>query len=373
MTRRPISLALPISLAVLAAIFTAGLLAAVALPRPGGGGSRAHRSDAPYPHVVLVGIGDQKPAMFSDPRFAALGLRHARLTVAWDAMDSRRQRARLDVWMRHARAAHVAPLVTFDHSWRRGHHRQLPSPGRFGHEFRMLRSRYPWVRDYSTWNEANLCGEPTCHRVALVAAYYRTLRHNCPGCHVLAAELLDLPNMVSWARQFRRAARVDPHFWGLHNYIGANRFSDASTRALLRVTHGQLWFTETGGLVVRRNRSKVHFRQSAAHAANVTRYLFHSLATLSPRITRVYLYEWNALTSRDSWDSALIGADRRPRPAYAVLVHELDAFRHIPAPPPSAPSDTTASDTTPSDTAPTDTTPTAPSPAASASTPAPGP
>jgi len=284
---------------------------------------------------VLVGIGDQKPAMFTDPRFADLGLRHARLTVPWDAMDNPRQRAKVNLWMQTARAHHIAPLVTFGHSWRRSHRRRLPSPGRLGHEFRMIRSRYPWVRDFSTWNEANLCGEPTCHRVGMVAAYYHQLRHDCPRCRILAADLLDLPNMVSWATAFRRAAHVEPHYWGLHNYIGANRFRDGSTRALLRATRGQIWITETAGLVARRNRGPVHFRHSVAHAANVMRYLFHSVLTLSPRITRLYLYEWNALHQGDAWDSALIGADQRQRPAFTVLRQELVALHYI-NPPPAA-------------------------------------
>ena len=40
------------------------------------------------PAVALtIGIADQKPDMFSDPRFLSTGLRHARIAVGWDAMD----------------------------------------------------------------------------------------------------------------------------------------------------------------------------------------------------------------------------------------------------------------------------------------------
>ena len=182
-----------------------------------------------------------------------------------------------------------------------------------------MRARHPWVRNFATWNEANHCGEPTCHRPRLVAAYYRVLRTECPSCTVLAAEVLDQPNMVSWVKEFRRHSRVEPRYWGLHNYLDANRFRTASTSALLAATKGQIWFTETGGIVGRANKSRVKFEQSPSHAAKATRWLFDRLVPLSPRITRVYLYHWNAERRRDTWDSALIDPYGRARPALRVL------------------------------------------------------
>ena len=90
------------------------------------------------------------------------------------------------------------------------------------------------MTDYASWNEANHCGEPTCHRPALVAAYWRKLRGECPTCRILAAEVLDMPNMTSWVKAFRRAAKVEPRYWGLHNYIDANRLRTTGTRRLLK-------------------------------------------------------------------------------------------------------------------------------------------
>ena len=275
------------------------------------------------PSNLIVGIGEQKQEMFSDPRFLRLHLRYARRTVAWDALDSSWQRQELDRWLRAAHADGVSPLLTFDHSRVDRRHRMLPSPARLARVLRILRARYPWLADFATWNEANFCGEPTCHHPDLVAAYYRALRRSCPGCHVLGAELLDEPNMVGWVHAFQRAARVDPHYWGLHNYIDANRLSSHSTVALLHATRGEIWFTETAGLVARRNASHVHFTESAAHAARVTRFLLDRLARIGPRVTRVYLYEWNAASTSDAWDSALIGPMGHARPAYHVLEGHL--------------------------------------------------
>jgi hypothetical protein len=280
---------------------------------------------APSPAAALVvGIADQKPDMFSDPLFEGLGVTHARIAVSWDALQNDWERTELDQWMAAAHAEGVQPLVGFGHS-RGDRRRVLPTPERYKYEFRQFRARYPWVTTFATWNEANHCGEPTCHRPALVAAYYKALTRECPTCTVLAAEVLDMPNMASWVEQFQRRLGRRPALWGLHNYIDANRLRTTGTRALLRHTRGQVWFTETGGIVQRRNKRKVGFPESPAHAAVATRWVFDDLVTLSRRITRVYLYHWNPSTSHDTWDSGLVDARGRPRPALRVVRSELRA------------------------------------------------
>jgi hypothetical protein len=271
--------------------------------------------------ALTIGIADNKADMFFDPRFENSGVLHARLTVGWDALSSPWQTQEIDTWMAAARTANVVPLVSFGHS--RTDRRRLPTPERFLFEFRRFRARYPWVREYATWNEANHCGEPTCHRPRLVAAYYRKFRRDCRDCRILAAEVLDMPNMVSWVRAFKRAAHEEPRYWGLHNYIDANRRRTTGTRRMLRAVKGQVWFTETGGIVARRNRHKVTFPESAKHAATATRFLFRKLVPLSRRVTRVYIYHWNADAAPATWDSALIGPTGRTRPAFNVIEHVL--------------------------------------------------
>lgn len=303
------------------------LLLAAALPVAGASATaKPKHRQAP----VLIGIGDQKLSMFSDARFTTtLQIRYVRYAIAWDALEVPAQRRQLDTWLARAKLANVRPLVTFGHSRRRGHHRVLPTVKHFAKLFVRFRQRYPWVTDFGTWNEANYCGEPTCHKPALVAQYWRQARLHChtSGCHVLAAELLDFPNMVSWAKAFRRASRMEPRYWGLHNYRDANRLTTVNTRSLLRATHGQLWLTETGGIVRRRNKSHVKLPESAAHAATATRWLFDRLVPLSRRITRVYLYEWNATSRRDTWDTALIDPKGRSRPAFSVVRRVVTALR----------------------------------------------
>lgn len=284
----------------------------------------AARAPAGPPAVVplRIGIADQKGELFSDPRYKALGIQYARLNVPWDVMENPDQTASLLGWLQGAILSHTEPLISFGHSLT--HRRFLPTPEQFRFEFRRLRAKFPWVTTFATWNEANLCGEPTCHRPALVAAYYRALKSECPTCTILAAELLDSPDATSWARDFIRAAGFIPHVWGLHNYIEANRFRMGRLRSLLHAIPGaDLWLTETGGLVSRHNNSTTVIPEGASHAGNVTRYIFDRIVPANPRIKRVYIYNWNQLAGQTNWDSALITPGGTPRASFYVLQRVL--------------------------------------------------
>jgi hypothetical protein len=331
---------LRVTLSVLALVsaLALGVLAASAGTGAASGGTLTSAVDSPASaagaRALVVGIGEQHPPMFGDPRFKALSIRYARLSIGWNALESRSESKAIATWLRDAHADGVHPLISFEHSWIAGLHRRLPTVTAFARQFRRLHARYPWVTDFAVWNEANYCGQPTCRSPGLVAAYYKQMRVACPSCNVLASELLDVSGMVTWVDEVRHALGYEPGIWGLHNYIGANRLSAASTKALLGATHGQIWFTETGGVVARHNHSAHDFPESAAHAAKVTRFVFQRLVPLSPRIARVYLYQWNAGAGRrEPWDSGLIGAHGTPRPAFWVLVRELHTLGLLPATP----------------------------------------
>jgi len=269
--------------------------------------------------VPIVGIADQKPEMFAAPLFGELGVRHARYVVPWDAMDGGFQRTELFTWMRAARAARITPLLSFGHSRRPGREKLRPSPAGLQRQFRRVRVNFPWAREFVTWNEPNHCSQPLCRRPELAARYFDALTRSCPSCTILGAEVLDTPNMRSWVRRFRAAAEHEPRAWGLHNYVDANRFETEGTRELLRGTRGQVWFTETGGIVSRTARAKIPFEESPSHAADATRWLFDRLVPLSSRVRRVYVYHWDPAGSEDTWDSALIDENGRPREAFRVV------------------------------------------------------
>jgi len=281
---------------------------------------------------VLLGIADQKAETFSDPRMHALGMRRARIAVSWDVLEIGWERERLDRWLAAAAAGGVEPLVSFQHSAR--DRRSLPSPVEFTEQFLAFRERYPQVTRFATWNEANHCGEPTCHRPELVASYWRKLSLTCRRCTVLAAEVLDLGNMSRWILDFRahtrkryRGAVREPRFWGLHNYVDANRFRTIGTRRMRAHTRGQIWLTEVGGIVSRNNRSDLDLPRGPRHAARATRFLLERLVPLTGRIRRVYLYHWQVDDLQGTWDSGLITPGGNERPAYRVLADWVSARR----------------------------------------------
>jgi hypothetical protein len=279
---------------------------------------------APSAHAMRlsdVGIADQKADMFSDPRFAQLGIKRARIDVAYDVLLDANQTAALDEWMSAAQAAGVQVLVTFDRSRRPGRKSFRPDDYSLVKQFNRLRARYPFVKEWVTWNEPNLSQTPS-----RTARQWLALKKACPSCTIVAADLVDRPNLGRWAKAFIKTAHQQPTYWGLHNYADANQYKPRATRALLNAVKGKIWLTETGGVVKRNNGSTVKYSgESLTHAAKAINYIFTKLVGLSPRIQRVYVFHWNGRNA--SWDSALISPNGNARPAFAVLANLLRRMR----------------------------------------------
>ena len=262
---------------------------------------------------VGIGIADNKADMFGDARFQALHLGYARIDLRWDVLTDAGATAQLDAWMGGAKFDGVRPLVTFDRSPKRPSYN--PTPQQLAGALKALRARYPFVKDFSSWNEANMNKKPE-----IVAKWWLALRKACPTCTVLATDLLDKANMIPWAQRFVVAAKRTPKVWGLHNYVDANTMSTKTTKRLLAAVGGNVWLTETGGIVRRANKSKLVFPTGTARAAKVTRFIFDKLVKLSPRIQRVYLYHWDTgVGGGPTWDSGFVGPDGQARPALTVL------------------------------------------------------
>ncbi len=326
------------SLAVLALLVSAPAASASHLPAGKGKRAKAQLKRLPPVKGVLkarIGIADQKADFFSDPRFTQMRLTIARRSVAWDAMDYDWQVADLDEWMRAAQRANVRPLITWARSRIDSRRHMKPTAAQIRSGFLRFRARYPWVTDFVASNESNHFGEPTGRHPKLAAQHYKAMRSACSTCKIAGATLLDQPNLVKWAKQFVRYAKEQPKYWALHNYVSANRFETTRTRDLLLAVKGEIWLTEVGGLVKRRTRDapgKAKLKEGISHAARVTRYIFDHLARVSPRITRIYLYHWNAGGPLSTWDSGLVGDDGRPRPAFTVFANALKAIRSGKAP-----------------------------------------
>lgn len=266
-----------------------------------------------------IGIADQKADMFSDPRFRDLKIKNARLSVPWDALRYDFTAADVDVWIKGARADGVTPLITFQKSRVKPHSR--PTVEQYTREFKKFKRKYPFIRNYAAWNEPNL---EDSRRPKLIASYYRAMKANCPRCKVLGGDLVDLPSVSAWVNKFNKYTNgKKPKYWGLHNYVSANRFSTKATKDLLKTIKGsQLWLTETGGLVARRSNSKIKLKQGKAHAAKVTSFIFKTWGN-NPRIPYIFLYHWDSSSTKDTWDSAFIGPDDKARPSLNILKNYL--------------------------------------------------
>jgi hypothetical protein len=263
-----------------------------------------------------VGIGDQNATTFGQQLFRQLGIRHARLNVPWDALQRPDEAARVDSWLVNARASGVKPLITFTHS--RVNPRRLPGLKKYRRVFRAFRARYPWIKQYSPWNEVNHKSQPTFHKPKWAARYYNIVRAGCRGCTIVAADVLDQPGMERYLRAFLRNANGRPRLWGLHNYKDTNRFRRRGTRALLRTVRGKLWLTETGGIVRFSNTLPYNERR----AARASRFMFR-LASSSRRIKRLYIYSWWGEPRGARFDAGLVRFDGSPRPAYFVVKKKL--------------------------------------------------
>jgi hypothetical protein len=280
--------------------------------------------------AFTIGISDQKVGMWQDPRFEKLGIRHVRLLMSYDSV-LRGDFSRYDQWMTAAAHRGADVLLTINHHSRSRHADRLPTLGQYRRTVRILRTRYPWVKSWSAWNEANHVSQPTYRRPRRAAQYYNVMRAECKGCKVVAADVLDQKNMLGWIAQFKRYANK-PRIWGLHNYQDSNHFRPlgaTATRQLLRAVKGEVWLTEAGG-IVRFSTRYPGGKRGEARAARAVKHTF-AVARTSSRVKRVYLYHWDADPKFVTWDSAFVAANGRARPALDVLRKEINRQRKGPA------------------------------------------
>ena len=298
-------------------------------PKKGKKGTRKRTSVTKRTATVQLGIADQKADMFTDPRFLGLGLKTARRSVAWDTFQYDWQIADIEDWLNKARAAGVRPLITFARSRIQSKIHQVPTRAQWLAGFKAFRQRFPWVTDFVASNESNHT-PPTQKFPKLAAQYYNDMRRACPTCRVAAATINEQNSktfMEVWIRKFIKAAGHRPKYWALHNYYGANTKKTSYTKRVLKATKtGQIWVTEVGGLVKRRTGNfagKLKMPEGQSHATQTTRFIFDRMLTLSPRITKVYLYHWSSSSLTDTWDSALIGPDGKARGGLAIIESRL--------------------------------------------------
>jgi Glycosyl hydrolase catalytic core len=274
-----------------------------------------------------VGLGEQNVTMFDSPRWQGLKLKRVRYIVPWDWQRS--ARGEVEAFMNRARAARQDVLATFTASrgcWngRRYSKRKscrAPSARAYRSSFRAFDKQFPWVKTYSAWNEVNHASQPTFKKPALAVRYYDVLRKDARGrkFKVMAADVLDTSNMRSYLRGFLRRAKGNPRLWGLHNYQDVNRKTSADTRLMLDLVPGEVWLTETGGLV-RFTGVRKFSRYSESRANAATKWMFKIANRydsrqrgLRSKITRLFVYKWFGEPRGARFDAGLVNPDGSPR------------------------------------------------------------
>jgi hypothetical protein len=285
---------------------------------------------APTSAKVVVGVGDQNPGMFNDPLFKDLKVKRSRIVVPWNVALKRRDRKSFETWLTAASSDGVTPLVNFGnvrHSRCPRSPCALPSVKRFRKAFRAFRNRYPSIREIAVWNEANHRSQPTFRRPKRAAQYFNVVRKGCRGCKIVAADVLDDANMVDWLTVFKRFAH-GARIYGLHNYRDTNPRRGqlfGGTKRLLRTVRGQVWLTETGGIVkfvLPNRRTLFRFNEKRANRAIVR--MFHLARRYRRRVKRLYVYNWGAPIKRARFDSGLVRRNGRPRPGYFTVKRNIN-------------------------------------------------
>ncbi len=275
---------------------------------------------------VRVGFSEQQAAMFDDPLFKDLGTRQARLIVSYDAvLKNTFEVADIDKWMAGARANGVR-------RWCRSttprllRQRQDPeAPGVQAAERRDVHEGVQGLPRALSGRQGHLALERDQPLLAADVeepqargAVHDGGEEELRGCTIVAADMLDQRGLASYLTKFKRALKGTYRVWALHNYSDTNRFRDKGTKQYLRNVPGQVWLTETGGVVTFGS----SFPFDVDRAAKATKFMFKLAASNRP--SRACTSTSGAgPTPGDRFDAGVIGPDGSPRPAYDVIKKAL--------------------------------------------------
>jgi hypothetical protein len=282
---------------------------------------------APAQANFAVGMADQNAAMFDNKNFQALKIKRIRYLVAYDWFKIRWQREEVDAFMKRAQAANADVLVHF--TSRRGCYVngrysrrkvcRAPSVAKYKSSFKRFQRLYPFVKTYGAWNEANHESQPVARNPKRAAQYFLAARSLCRSCTIVALDVLDQKNMSSYVNAFKRFDKGKARIWGLHNYGDVNRKRTSGTRELLRIAPGEVYLTETGGIL----KFGGAFPRSLSRQARATKYMFSMVSKydsrqrgLRGRITRLYNYQWTGAKRGARFDAGLVNPNGSQRPAY---------------------------------------------------------
>src|ERR1700677_1986006 len=311
------------------------LLLAAALA-PGTSQAGGPRS-APRAHAAssyLTGIGDEHATLFANPLYTQLHTKIVRYIAPYDAAVRPYSLAEATEFIHQAETEHEKVLVAFYHSEYTP--TKLPSVATYQSDVRKFVKLFPRVKEYESWDEANRGderGQFSSPSAVGAAEYYQALLRVCKGCTVVGLDVLDqayiaptLAYISEFKREIYRLETVMPKIWGLHNYSDVNRLEGWRTSDIVRALGGQVWLTETGGIVKFGGAFPNKNGSGLKRAAAVLRFMFAS-ASDHPQIKRLYIYDWNGGTSSTRFDAGLTNAHEQPREGYVVVCRQLHAAK----------------------------------------------
>ena len=297
----------------------------------------AKSKSSPVAHAAatyLTGIGDEQPEMFGNPLWTQLHMKIVRYIAPYDAATRPYSLDKAKVWIQDAEAKHEQILVAFYHSEYTP--TKLPSVALYKKDVQKFIKLFPRVKQYQAWDESNrgnVAHSFSSPSASATAQYYQQLIRVCDGCTVLGLDVLDQANITptlryisEFKREIVKLRTVMPKIWGLHNYSDINRLESVRTHELVNAFGGQVWLTETGGLVQFEPTFPNKHGAGLTRAANALKYMF-SLAASQPQIKRLYIYDWTGGLNSTRFDAGLMNAHDQPRPGYVVVCKQLHAAK----------------------------------------------
>ncbi|HTR89409.1 MAG TPA: hypothetical protein VMG62_04780 [Solirubrobacteraceae bacterium] len=309
-------------------------LALVLLAPSALGGSPAKPHAHAAGHYVITGLGDEQGEMFSNRLWQQLHTKIVRYIAPYDAAVRPASLAKARAWIYAAKAQHQQVLVAFYHSEYTP--TKMPSFTVYQRDVQRFVKLFPGVRQYQSWDEANRGNVPhyfSSPSAVAAAKYYQALKRVCGGCTVIGLDVLDQDNISPTLRyigEFKREVVAlhtpMPSIWGLHNYSDINRLESWRTRELARALGGQVWLTETGGIVQFGGAFPNRHGSGLTRAAKVLKYMF-AVAGAIPQIKRLYIYDWTGGVTSTRFDAGLMNAHDQPRAGYVVVCKALRGTR----------------------------------------------
>jgi hypothetical protein len=282
----------------------------------------------------MTGISDEGDEMFGNSLWRQLHTQIVRYVTPYDTAMREWSMLKAWNWIHAAEAQHQQVLVAFYHSEYTP--TKMPSVATYKRDVAKFMKVFPHVRLYQSWDESNRGNERgvfSSPSAVQAAQYYQALKRDCVPCTVIGLDILDaqyigptLTYIAEFKREIYHLKTLMPRIWGLHNYSDVNRLESWRTHDLVRALGGEVWLTETGGIVKFGGNFPNRNGSGLTRAARVLQFMF-KVAASEPRIKRVYIYDWTGGNAKTRFDAGLMNAHDQPRPGYVVVCRQLHAAR----------------------------------------------